>query len=127
MTAFSEADVRTRCASGALAPNLSFTKHSATGSYMRTGDIPRSGGRPVKSFCAQFLPEGTIGKYSSSLRKSRGPPFVGSILGASVTLVGGYHENRFAGFAQYTVADAAYQELIHCAASVGSDDNHINV
>ena len=41
--------------------------------------------------------------------------------------MGGYNENRFAGFVQYTFADAAYQELIHCAMSVGADDNHINV
>ena len=66
--------------------------------------------------------KGTDGQWSVKLLWSKF-----SQPGASVTLVGGYNENRSVGSAQYTFADTAYQELIHCAMSVGSDDNCINV
>ena len=66
--------------------------------------------------------KGTDGQWSVKLLWSKF-----SQPGASVTLVGGYNENRSVGSAQYTFADAAYQKLIHRAVSVGADYDHIDI
>ena len=81
---------------------------------------PRFADRDRKVKCKGL--KGTDGQWSIMLLWLKF-----SQLGGSITLVGGYNENRSAGSAQYTFADAAYQKLIHRTVSVGADYDHIDI